>query len=71
MLLIAECEDECTPTLPEGMAVTGLVLYAVGTVDDIVTAPGEAQRYNHRFQNVAIVPMIRRDSSGLMLTGRF
>jgi hypothetical protein len=55
----------------EAFLIAGAGLYVGGTIDDIVTAPGEARRYNHRFGNVAIVPMIRGDNSGFMITGRF
>ena len=68
---------ECTgvscqrPLLPEVLLFTSLGLYAGGTIDDVVTAPGKARRYNHRFQNMAIVPVIRADTSGFAITGRF
>lgn len=68
------CEDDCTSSgtnLAAGLLLAGAGLYIGGTIDDIITAPGEARRYNHRFQNVTIAPMIRSDSRGLMLTGQF
>jgi hypothetical protein len=70
--LAVQCEDECSNgTAIEGAALLGLGLLIAGTIDDIVTAPGEARRYNERLQGLAIVPMVKRDTGGLMLTGRF
>jgi hypothetical protein len=69
----AECDD-CSnsgTTLPVGLLLVGAGLYIGGTIDDIVTAPGDVRRYNHQFENVTIAPMIRSDSRGLMITGRF
>jgi len=71
LALSVRCEDGCNGTAIEGAALVGLGLFIAGTIDDIVTAPGEAQRYNQRLQSVAIVPVIKRDAGGLMLTGRF
>jgi hypothetical protein len=68
------CEEDCTSSgtnLSAGLLLAGAGLYIGGTIDDIVTAPGEARRYNQRFQNVTIAPMIGRDNRGLMITGRF
>jgi len=71
---VLACEEDCTssgPALSAGLLLAGAGLYIGGTIDDIVTAPGEARRYNQRFQNVTIAPMIGRDNRGLMITGRF
>lgn len=70
----ARCEDECSDgggALIEGIAIAGLALYAAGTLDDILTAPREARRYNQRIQGVAVVPMLRRDGAGVALAARF
>lgn len=72
LALAVQCEDECNNgTAIQGAVLLSLGLLIAGTIDDIVTAPGEARRYNQRFQNVSLVPMVRRDTGGLMLTGRF
>jgi len=72
MILVVEGVTRNTNLLPaQAVFIAGAGLYVGGTIDDIVTAPGAARRYNHRFENVAIVPMIRGDNSGFMITGRF
>jgi len=65
------CEDECNIGPGEGLLLVGAGLYLIGTIDSIATAPGAARRQNHRFQNVAIVPMIRHDRGGIAIAGRF
>jgi len=74
VLLAARCEDECSSSgamLVAGIALGGLALYAAGTIDDIVTAPGRARRYNQRIQGVTVVPMISRDGPGVALAAQF
>ena len=72
MILVVEGVTRNTNLLPaQAVFIAGAGLYVGGTIDDIVTAPGEARRYNRRFENVAIVPVIRGDNSGVMITGRF
>jgi hypothetical protein len=70
---IAICEDECTPTLPKALLVTGVGFAVAGTIDDIATAPRAVRRYNQRQHSASIVPVIRRDNSsvGLAITGQF
>jgi len=71
-VLLGSCEDECSDAgLAAALLLGGASLYVGGTIDDIATAPGKVRRYNERFQNVALVPMIRSDSGGLMIAGRF
>jgi hypothetical protein len=65
------CEDECNAAPAQGILLVGAGLYLAGTIESIATAPGAARRYNHRFQNVAIVPMLRRGSDGIAIAGRF
>jgi hypothetical protein len=72
--VVVGCDGECSGSEVDvalALALAGTGLYVGGTIDDIATAPGRARSYNHRFQNVAVVPMIRRDNSGFMITGRF
>ena len=54
-----------------GLAIAGSALFVGGTIDDIAGAPGAVRNYNQRFHDVAIVPVIRGDSSGVMIAGRF
>lgn len=71
-ILISQCEDECSNAgLAAALMLGGAGLYVGGTIDDIATAPGKVRRYNERFHDVALVPMIRGDSSGLTVAGRF
>jgi len=58
-------------SVPSVLYVAAAALYLGGTVDDLVTAPGKVRRYNRTLHDVAIVPVIRNDSSVLALTGRF
>jgi len=72
LVLVAACEDECsTGPAAAVLLLVGAGLYLGGTIDSIATAPGAARRQNHRFQNVAIVPMIRGDRGGMAIVGRF
>jgi len=71
-LLLSQCEDECSNAgFAAALMLGGAGLYLGGTIDDIATAPGKVRQYNQRFQNVVIAPMIRGDSSVLMIAGRF
>lgn len=67
-----QCSEDCnfSAALKDSLYV-GIGLYLVGTLDDIATAPGAARAANQRHRDIALAPMIRRDTSGLMLTGRF
>jgi hypothetical protein len=67
-LFSGKCEESAAFPI---LLIGGAALYVGGTIDDIATAPSKVRRYNHRFQNVAIVPVIRGDSSGFAIAGRF
>jgi hypothetical protein len=74
LFVATRCDDECSSSgsaLIEGLAIGGLGVYAAGTIDDIVAAPGEARRYNERIRSLALVPVIRRDVTGVALAARF
>ncbi|HEY6177724.1 MAG TPA: hypothetical protein VIX73_24875 [Kofleriaceae bacterium] len=65
------CVDECSPSrLLEAAFYTGLGVYIVGTLDDIVSAPNAARDAQSQ-RSVALAPMIRRGGSGLVLTAQF
>jgi len=67
-----QCSEDCRQSkLIEGAALAGVGLYIAGTVDDIVTAPGAARAANQRRHSIALVPMVRRDRAGLLLSARF
>lgn len=63
--------DEPCPDSPGAVAliITGVVLVIAGTVDDVVTAPGEARRRNRRA--VAFAPIVAPDRTGVALVGTF
>jgi hypothetical protein len=76
MVALSECplfsEGECHESgLAPVLLIAGAGLYIGGTIDDIATAPGKARRYNHRFENVSVVPVVRHDSGGFAVMGRF
>jgi hypothetical protein len=49
----------------------GLVLYAVATIDDIITAPLRVRKHNRKLDGVVLTPMVTSHSAGLALGGRF
>jgi len=53
------------------MLLAGAGLFVAGTVDDIATAPSAAREYNHRFEDVQLVPMMNAHGAGVGLVGRF
>jgi hypothetical protein len=55
----------------EAFLVGGLVLYAAGTIDDIVTAPLRVRQHNRRLQQVQLAPMVAPGAAGVVLGGRF
>lgn len=62
----------CGPDrLGQGLAIAAIAMYAVGTLDDILTAPAAVRRHNERLRSIAVVPMVRRDAGGLMLAAQF
>lgn len=76
LVAFSECPifsgDQCHESgIGPALLIAGAGLYLGGTIDDIVTAPGTARRYNHRFENISIVPVLRRDSDGVAVMGRF
>lgn len=65
-----ECEDSCSSHTVDGLAITALALYAIGSIDDIATAHRDVRRYNQRLRDLAITPMIR-GGTGLVVSARF
>jgi hypothetical protein len=49
----------------------GLALYAAGTLDDILSAPGKARRRNQRIHGLALAPLATPRGGGLALAGAF
>jgi hypothetical protein len=54
-----------------GLVFSGLILYVVGTLDDIVTAPSRVRKHNQRLKDIAVTPLAVSHGGGLGLTGRF
>lgn len=52
------------------LALSGIA-YLGGTIYDIVEAPAEAQDYNARLHNVALVPVVQPHGAGVMLSAQF
>jgi len=73
LVLVAKiCEDDCTlPPFVTGLSLAGAGLYLWGTVDDMVTAPRAARRYNERLHDVALAPLAHPGGGGLAIVGRF
>jgi hypothetical protein len=63
-------ESWMTP-VGKALAVVGVVAFAAGTIDDIVTAPGRARRQNRERAGFAIAPIVTQRSAGLALGGQF
>jgi hypothetical protein len=64
-----QCHDT---TVGETLMLVGAGAYVVGTIDDIVTAPGAAYRANRALiQDVAIVPTLTPHQAGFAVSGRF
>jgi hypothetical protein len=72
------CDHECDngdDELGEVLMVGGLIAFAAGTVDDIVSAPLKAQRRNEenrrRSLQLTVAPRITSKDAGLVLAGSF
>ncbi|MBL8623286.1 MAG: hypothetical protein JNK64_18385 [Myxococcales bacterium] len=74
-LLIADsaCDDCERPDVSAGDLLMGLGVAAivVGTVDDIVSAPGAARRTNAAQRRVTVTPTISPRQAGLAVAGTF
>jgi hypothetical protein len=73
--LAQACEDECPDGYSALLALLlfgGAGLHIAGTIDDVVTAPGAARRYNAQHDRI-LVPVVNpaTRSFGLAFTGRF
>jgi hypothetical protein len=54
--------------VPLGLAAG---FYVWGTIESIATAAAAVRRRNEQIKNLAIVPVIQPDRSGVMLVGQF
>ena len=74
-LVLDHLFDETSSNNDDGTAgallLVGAGLYVAGTVDDIATAGAAARKYNSRFENVSLMPMLQHGGGGFSLTGRF
>ncbi len=72
-----DCERNCRSSdFGDYMMLAGLVGFAVGTADDIITAPIEAQRTNRKnrarfVKSVSLAPQLSGNQTGLVLAGTF
>ena len=76
LIALSQCplfsEEPCDTTGADLLIIASGIAYAVGTVDDIVSAPRAAREYNRRGRSsLAIVPVARHDSGGFALVGTF
>ncbi|HWO22935.1 MAG TPA: hypothetical protein VNO30_29445 [Kofleriaceae bacterium] len=56
----------------KALVISGLVLVAAGTIDDIITAPLRVRRENRaRGWGVGLAPVVTQQSAGFALGGRF
>lgn len=60
--------DDTVGTALFALGVTAIV---VGTIDDIVTAPGAARRHNAAQRRVTVAPMVSPQQAGLAVAGTF
>jgi hypothetical protein len=72
-----DCEHDCRSSdFTDYMMLAGLVGFAVGSVDDIVTAPIEAHKTNRKNQaraikSLSLAPHVSEDRVGFALAGSF
>lgn len=65
-------EEQCKDSVAgETLMILGGAAYVAGTIDDIVTAPGEARRRNGRIKNLSIAPVITSRQAGFAIAGSF
>jgi hypothetical protein len=69
--ILSECEESCRPDRERLFFMGSLVLYAGGTIDDIISAPLRVRRHNQRLQQVQLAPMPTPGGMGVSLGGRF
>ncbi len=62
--------EELGPYVVYGVLGAGLALYAIGTIDDLVTTPGRVRRKNREL-GLTIAPAVTPGSTGILLGGRF
>ncbi|MCE9578826.1 MAG: hypothetical protein K8W52_37220 [Deltaproteobacteria bacterium] len=55
----------------ETLLILGGAAYVAGTIDDIVTAPGEARRRNGLIKNLTIAPVVTSRQAGFSIAGSF
>ncbi len=68
----ADCGDNFRTAKGTAIMIAGALMFLGGTVDDIVTAPRRARRYNESLRTtLTLAPLVRTDGGGLALVGRF
>jgi hypothetical protein len=64
--------DASRDTAPLFLLGTAITLLSAGAIDDIARTPGKVHAYNRSHSlNMSVVPMVRPDSTGLAVMGRF
>lgn len=72
-----DCEHNCRNSdVSDAMLLAGLAAFAIGSVDDIVTAPLEAHKTNRKnraraIKSLALAPQVTDDRVGFALAGSF
>lgn len=64
----ADCGDDFRTTKGTVIILAGIAMFAGGTIDDIVTAPGRARRRN---DSLRVQPIVRADGGGVAIAGAF
>jgi hypothetical protein len=73
-MAFGECflREDCNAGVAGAIIILGAGVFVGGTLDDIISAPFKARRYNERrLQGVTIAPVVQHDSAALLLSGRF
>lgn len=68
---LLSCEDECPEKGAVDILIGSLVVDAIGTLDDIITAPLAVRKHNERIESLGLAPMVGNHSAGLAIGGRF
>ena len=63
-----DCGDDFRTTKGTVLILAGIAMFAGGTIDDIVTAPGRARRHN---ESLRVQPIVRADGGGVAIAGTF
>lgn len=71
---VDDCEGCDAQELGLTLIGVGAAAYAAGTIDDVLTAPGAARRYNrahHAITDLSVAPVVSPHHTGFAVSGRF